>query len=73
MRQTQLRSARRRAAGSLCLRYSPAFIRGFDAYDNALCESFFATLFLVLAIDAALERLQARSLAWRPLTRDPGV
>jgi NitT/TauT family transport system permease protein len=28
---------------------------------------------LVLAIDAALERLQARSLAWRPLARDVGV
>ncbi len=28
---------------------------------------------LVLAIDAALERVQARSLAWRPLTRDVGV
>jgi hypothetical protein len=28
---------------------------------------------LVLAIDAALERLQARSLAWRPLTRDVGI
>ena len=28
---------------------------------------------LVLAIDAGLERLQARSLAWRPLTRDVGV
>ena len=28
---------------------------------------------LVLALDAGLERLQARSLAWRPLTRDVGV
>jgi len=28
---------------------------------------------LVLAIDAGLERLQARSLAWRPLARDVGV
>ena len=28
---------------------------------------------LVLAIDAALERLQARSLAWRPLAREIGV
>jgi hypothetical protein len=28
---------------------------------------------LVLAIEAALERLQARSLAWRPLARDVGV
>jgi NitT/TauT family transport system permease protein len=28
---------------------------------------------LVLAIDAALERLQARSLAWRPLSREIGV
>ena len=28
---------------------------------------------LVLAIDAVLERLQARSLAWRPLTRDVGI
>jgi NitT/TauT family transport system permease protein len=28
---------------------------------------------LVLAIDAALERLRARSLAWRPLARDVGV
>lgn len=28
---------------------------------------------LVLAIDAALERLQTRSLAWRPLARDVGV
>jgi NitT/TauT family transport system permease protein len=28
---------------------------------------------LVLALDAALERLQARSLGWRPLTRDVGV
>lgn len=28
---------------------------------------------LVLVIDAALERLQARSLAWRPLARDVGV
>jgi NitT/TauT family transport system permease protein len=28
---------------------------------------------LVLAIDALLERVQARSLAWRPLARDVGV
>ena len=28
---------------------------------------------LVLAIDAGLERLQARSLAWQPLARDVGV
>jgi NitT/TauT family transport system permease protein len=28
---------------------------------------------LVLAIDAALERLQTRSLAWRPLSREIGV
>jgi NitT/TauT family transport system permease protein len=28
---------------------------------------------LVLVIDAGLERMQARSLAWRPLTRDVGV
>jgi NitT/TauT family transport system permease protein len=28
---------------------------------------------LVLALDAGLERLQARSLAWRPLARDVGV
>ena len=28
---------------------------------------------LVLAIDAGLERVQARSLAWRPLTRDVSV
>ncbi len=28
---------------------------------------------LVLAIDAMLERLQARSLAWRPRARDVGV
>jgi len=28
---------------------------------------------LVLAIDAGLERLQARSLAWRPLSREIGV
>jgi len=28
---------------------------------------------LVLAVDAVLERLQARSLAWRPLTREVGV
>ena len=28
---------------------------------------------LVLVIDAGLERLQARSLAWRPLARDVGV
>lgn len=28
---------------------------------------------LVLALDAGLERVQARSLAWRPLTRDVGV
>ena len=28
---------------------------------------------LVLAMDAALERLQARSLAWRPLAREVGV
>jgi NitT/TauT family transport system permease protein len=28
---------------------------------------------LVLAVDAGLERLQARSLAWRPLARDVGV
>jgi len=28
---------------------------------------------LVLAVDAGLERLQARSLAWRPLSRDIGV
>lgn len=28
---------------------------------------------LVLAIDAALERLQARSLAWRPLTHEVGL
>lgn len=28
---------------------------------------------LVLVIDAVLERLQARSLAWRPLARDVGV
>jgi NitT/TauT family transport system permease protein len=28
---------------------------------------------LVLGIDALLERLQARSLAWQPLTRDAGV
>jgi NitT/TauT family transport system permease protein len=28
---------------------------------------------LVLAIDAVLERVQARSLAWRPLARDVGV
>jgi len=28
---------------------------------------------LVLGIDTLLERLQARSLAWQPLTRDAGV
>jgi hypothetical protein len=28
---------------------------------------------LVLAIDSGLERLQTRSLGWRPLTRDVGV
>ena len=27
----------------------------------------------VLLIDAALERMQARSLAWRPLSRDVAV